>query len=42
MNANGVVKVFFGGAHFDGDGVALGHFAGVGAQIMKTDNAVVI
>ena len=41
MDANGIVKVRFSGAHFDSDGVSLRDFARVGAQIVKSNHAVV-
>ena len=41
MNSDGVVEVSFGGAHFDGDGVALGHFAGVRPQVVEADDPLV-
>ena len=41
MYADGVVKVVFGGAHFDGDCVSLRDFTRVGTQVMESDNAIV-
>ena len=42
MNSDGLVKVGFGGAHFDGYGVALGHFAGVRTQVVEADDSLVV
>ena len=42
MNADGIVEVRFGGAHLNGNGVALSYFASIRTQVVETDNAIVV